>query len=305
VSYNNAAFLVAGRVLEKVTGVSYEGALARLVLRPLGLTQTLTSLNEIMTRPFAIGHRPDDSDAGGPAICRPWSEPRGYLPAGARLASSLHDQLAWARFQLGDGRSLDGTRVLTERTLRGMHEPSTSHEVLPGVQVGIGWWLRQIDGVRIVEHHGDVSGQHSTVTAVPERDAAVVVLTNAAPTGRELAERIVRRVLETRLGLVERPPERLQLGPEELAAYTGMFRTDGLELRVVVDGTGLVIHGTISDGEGPGETLAFPVAILAGERFLVVDGPFSGLQGEFLREAGVVAAVRHVGRLVPRSDSPG
>lgn len=302
-SYNNASFVLAGRVVEKVTGETYERALARLILDPLGLHQTLTSLDEIMTRPFAVGHRTQGSDQTV-SVCRPWSDPRGYLPAGARIASSIGDQLAWARFQLGDGRSPDGTRLLSEHRLRAMHAPTTSHELLPGVRVGIGWMLREIDGVQLIEHHGDVSGQHSTVTVVPERDCAIVVLMNSSPTGRELAEQIVRRILETRLGLVERSPEPLLLSPDELAPYTGTYRTEGIELRVVVAGSGLVIHGTLSEDDSPGETLEFPVSLLAGERFLVVDGPFTGLQGEFLREAGVVVAARHVGRLVPRTENP-
>ncbi len=303
-SYNNAAFVVAGRVVEKVTGETYERALARLVLNPLGLRQTMTSLNEIMTHSFAVGHRTPGSADRTMSVCRPWSDPRGYLPAGARLVSSLSDQLSWARFQLGDGRSPDGTRLLSEHRLRAMHAPTTSHELLPGVRIGIGWLLREIDGVRLVEHHGDVSGQHSTLTVVPERDCAIVVLTNSSPTGRELAERIVRMSLETRLGLVERSPEPLLLSPDELAPYAGTYRTEGIELRVVVAGSGLVIHGTVSDDDAPGETLEFPVSLLAGERFLVVDGPFTGLQGEFVREAGAVVAARHVGRLVPRTEDP-
>jgi CubicO group peptidase (beta-lactamase class C family) len=303
-SYNNAAFVLAGRVVEKVTGETYERALARLILDPLGLRQTMTSLNEIMTQPFAVGHRPGGSGDRTVSVCRPWSDPRGYLPAGARLASSLDDQLTWARFQLSDGRSPDGTRLLSEHRLRAMHVPTTSHELMPGIRVGIGWLLREIDGVLLVEHHGDVSGQHSTVTVVPERDCAIVVLTNSSPTGRELAEQIVRQILESRFGLVERSPEALVLSPDELAPYTGTYRTDGIELRIVAAGSGLVIHGTLSDDDSPGETLEFPVSLLAAERFLVVDGPFTGLQGEFVREDGVVVAAKHVGRLVPRAADP-
>ncbi len=303
-SYNNAAFVLAGRVVEKVTGETFERALAKLILEPLGLRRTMTSLNEIMTQPFAVGHRADGSADGSLQVSRPWSDPRGYLPAGARFASSLTDQLSWARFQLGDGRSADGTRLLAADRLRSMHTPSTSHELMPGVGVGIGWMLREIEGVRLVAHHGDVAGQHSSVTVLPERDCAVVVLTNATPNGRELAERILRRVLETRFGLVERPPEQLQLSPDELAPYTGTYRTDGIELRVVVADSGLIIHGTVSDGDGPGETLEFPIGLLAEERFLVVGGPFEGLQGEFIRDGGVVVAARHVGRLVPRTEEP-
>ncbi|SDE39379.1 serine hydrolase domain-containing protein [Auraticoccus monumenti] len=304
-SYNNAAFVLAGRVVEQVTGETYERALARLVLDPLGLRQTKTSLNEIMTGSFAVGHQPQDPPGSTPVVCRPWSSPRAYLPAGARLASSITDQLTWARFQLGDGRAADGTRLLSQRRLRAMHAPSTPHELLPGVGVGVGWLLRDIGGVRLVEHHGDVSGQHSTITVVPDRDWAVVVLTNAAPAGRELADQVVRRMLRTRLGLVEPPPETLQLGADELAAYVGTYRTDGIELRVVVTDGGLVIHGTVTDGDAPAESLAFPVGMLTGERFVVTGGPFAGVQGEFVRRAGDVVAARHIGRLVPRSDGPG
>lgn len=301
-SYNNAAFVLAGRVIEKVTGETYERALARLVLDPLGMRQTMATLNEIMTQPFAVGHRPSGSTDGTVSVCRPWSDPRGYLPAGARLASSISDQLTWARFQLSDGRSAEGTRLLSEKGLRAMHAPTTPHELMPGVGVGIAWLLREIDGVRIVEHHGDVSGQHSTITVVPERDAAIVVLTNSSPTGRELAEQIVRQTLETRFGLVARPPEPLMLSQEDLAAYTGIYRTEGIELRVVVEGGGLVIWGTLSDDDAPGETLEFPISMLADERFLVVDGPFTDMPGQFSREGGVVVAVQHVGRLVPRTE---
>lgn len=298
-SYNNAAFVIAGRVAETVTGETFERALTRLVLQPLGLHQTVTSLNEIMTRPYAMGHRVQGATEIR-WVCRPWSDPRAYIPAGARLASSLSDQLTWARFQLGDGRSPDGARVLSESRLRAMHSPTTSHELLPGVRVGIGWMLREIDGVRVIEHHGDVSGQHSAIAVVPERDFAVVALTNCTPTGRELAERIVRHTLRTRLGLVEQPPEQLQPGPDELAAYTGTYRTEGIQLEVVIDAPGLIIHGTVFDDDGSGETLEFPIRLLGGDRFLVVDGPFEGLQGEFIRERGLVVAARHVGRLVPR-----
>lgn len=303
-SYNNAAFVLAGRVVEKVTGETYERALARLVLAPLGLRQTMTSLNEIMTQPFTLGHRPGSSADADVSVCRPWSDPRGYLPAGARFASSLADQLTWARFQLGDGTSADGTRLLTEHRLRAMHAPTTSHELMPRVGIGFAWMLREIDGVRLVEHHGDVSGQHSTVTIVPERDFAIVVLTNSSPTGRELAERTVRQTLETRLGLVERSLDPLLLSPDELAPYTGIYRTEGIELRIVVAGRGLIIHGTLSDDGTPGETLEFPISLLADERFLVVEGPFTGMPGEFVREAGQIVAVQHVGRLVPRTEDP-
>lgn len=297
-SYNNAAFVVAGRLIEVLTRRPYEQALAEMILEPLKLGATHTALNEIMTRPFALGHQATDA---GLTVVRPWSDPPGYLPAGARIACSIEDLLAWARFQLGDGRTPDGARLLAEASLRAMHQPSTRQELMPGTQIGYGWLLRTVDGVRLIEHHGDVSGQHSSVTVIPERECAITVLTNCTPTGREAAERIVRGILQSRLGLVDRPPELLTLGPNESAAYTGRYRTEGIELEVVADTGSLIINGTIYDGDAPGETLAFPVGMLPDDRYLVTGGPFEGLQGEFVRVHGAVVAVKHVGRLVPRA----
>ena len=300
-TYDNAAFVLAGRLVEVVAGQTFEQALATLVLEPLGLRQTLTSLNEIMTRPFALGHRA----LGAPrtvSVCQPWSDPRGYVPAGARLASSLGDQVTWARFQLGDGRAADGTRVLSARALHAMHAPSTDLELMPGVRMGIGWMLRDVAGVRLLEHRGDVAGQHSALVVVPERACSIVVLTNCTPAGRELSERVVQHVLANQLGLAEQVPDVLHLDEAQLAAYTGTYRTVGLQLRVVADGGRLVIHGTLADGDGPAETLAFPIDLLAGDRYVVVDGPFVGVPGEFVRDGGTIVAVKHVGRLVPRAD---
>ncbi len=55
VSYNNAALSLAGRVIERVTGQTYERAMTDLVLDPIGLRDTLFFPNDIMTRRFAVG----------------------------------------------------------------------------------------------------------------------------------------------------------------------------------------------------------------------------------------------------------
>src|SRR3954449_697593 len=60
VSYNNASLSVAGRIIEKVTGTTYEQAIRDLLLEPLGLDYTFFFPNEIMTRRFAVGHRRED-----------------------------------------------------------------------------------------------------------------------------------------------------------------------------------------------------------------------------------------------------
>lgn len=298
-SYNNAAFAVAGRVIEKVTGQPYEVALEQLVLAPLGLTQTLTSINDIMTRSFSAGH--DQDEDGSLRVHRPWSDPRSETAMSGRISATIADLLQWASFHLGDGLSRDGARLLPGSLLRRMQAASTDHELMPGVGIGIAWLLREVNGVRVVEHPGDVAGQQSAFTMVPERDWAIVVLANSSPNGQELKNRIVRWALEADLGLVERDPEPVVLDPEELIEYVGSFRAEGISMQVAPLEKGLMATVRIDESDGtPGPANDVPIGMLDTERFIVVGGPFKGHQGHFVRDGVDIVALALAGRVVPR-----
>ena len=104
-SYSQAGYNLAGRIVEKVTGLTYERAVASLLLEPLGLAHSFFAADDVMTRRFAVGHNPGED--GTLSIARLWKRWRGDNPGGG-LASSAADQLRWARFHLGDGRADGG-----------------------------------------------------------------------------------------------------------------------------------------------------------------------------------------------------
>ncbi|MFD9036709.1 serine hydrolase domain-containing protein, partial [Streptomyces sp. NPDC059567] len=144
-SYSQAAFNLLGRVLEKVTGLTYERAIASLLFEPLGLSHSFFGTAEVMTRRFAVGHNPDED--GDLAVAREWKLTRANNPGGG-LASSASDVLAWARFQLGDGLTEKGERLLPTEVLHRMREQTVE---LRGSNLGDGfgicWFLREVDGV--------------------------------------------------------------------------------------------------------------------------------------------------------------
>lgn len=304
VSYNNASLSLAGRVIEKVTGQTYEQAMKELIFQPLGLDHCFFFPNDIMTRRFAAGHNqlPD----GSIVVARPWAIPRGANPAGG-ISSNAGDQIAWARFHLGDGRAADGSRVLSEDLLKRMQQPTVE---MPGSAlgdaVGISWMLRDVDGVRLVSHGGDTIGQHSSFVMVPERQFAVITLTNCGPNGSQFNEELVRWALETYVGLVERDPEPITLTEEELAQYAGVYETiaavatitvsDGaLQLKVAVKPE--VLAKLMEAGEEVPEEPPFPLHLVAGtgDRYVVAGGPAKGMKGYFGRDAGGIVDKVHVG----------
>lgn len=311
VSYNNASLSLAGRVIERVTGTTYEQAISDLLLEPLGLSGTLFFPHEIITRRFAVGHTRHED--GRTTIAQPWAMPRSSAPAGGMSATAA-DQLGWARFHLGDGTAPDGTRLLSAAGLQAMQQP-TVH--MPGSAlgdaVGISWLLAEIAGVATVAHGGTTHGQHSQFLLVPEHDFAVIAMTNSGPNGPQFNNAIVAWALEQFLGLVEPVREPVQLSDAETAVFTGRYET----IAVLVDITGqqgrLSAQVTIkphlaamlaASGEPLPEQPPILLAILSGRPDAFVDD--DGTKGYFARDAdGAVSGIHLGGRLATRSPLAG
>ena len=292
-SYNNGAFILAGRLIEKVTGKTYEAAIKELLLEPLGLTNTFADLNDIMTRRFVVGH--ENRKDGRTIVARPWALPRSVTPAGG-WTSTIGDQLAWARFHLGDGRGVDGQQVLARETLDRMKEPTFSlGGSAIGDWVGISWLMKDIEGVRLVGHGGTTNGQLSAFQLVPERSFGVAVLTNSAPKGAQLHDKLVKWALDRCLGVVDAEPEPLTLTPDQLLEYTGEFETIGFTLQVTVVGTQLNVKTKMHPetlakiremgGEEPEDDPPYVLDLLADDKYVIAEGAAKGMRGFFTRDA--------------------
>jgi CubicO group peptidase (beta-lactamase class C family) len=95
-SYSNAGWAVLGRMLEAVTGLTWEAAMRAEVFDPLHMDRT-TFLHEVDV-PYASGH---EVTTDGVVRAEPWT-PRALAPAGATLLSTLTDVLRFARAHLDD-----------------------------------------------------------------------------------------------------------------------------------------------------------------------------------------------------------
>lgn len=312
VSYNNASLSLAGRVVEKVTGKTFEQAIRDLLLNPLDMTHSFFFLNEIITRRFAVGHnqKPD----GTIEIARNWAVPRSAAPAGG-ISANAADQIGWAKFHLGDGRGPDGKRLLSAELLARMQQPTAdmSGSAL-GDAVGIGWLLRDYDGVRLVSHGGTTNGQHSEFVMAPERGFALISMTNCGPNGPQLNTELLAWALDHYLGLTVADPEPLKLRDDELAVYTGTYDTIAAVCEITAENGGLVLTVRIkpemaasmreAGEEGADEQQPpIPLSIVAGDGdpYVVSNGPAKGMRGYFARgEDGAIAGVHVGGRMATK-----
>src|SRR6266702_4937088 len=229
-SYSQAGYNLVGRIIEKVTGQTFEQAVASLVFEPLGLSHSFFARDDIMIRRFVAGHNPGKD--GTLSIARPWRHARGENPGGG-IAISVADLLRWARFHLGDGLAASGTRVLPTHVLQQMQEPTAPLRASNlGDAIGIGWFLRDVGGVRTVGHAGSANGQFAELLLVPERNFAVVSLSNAGPDGIPFNQAVVRWALQTELGVIDRDPEPLPFDEQRASEIVGRYENDVTTLTI-------------------------------------------------------------------------
>ena len=187
-AYNNAAFVVAGRLIELLTGKPYETALRELVLDPLGLKHSGFFTDQLIGENISASHDVDNDRAV--VMTGAWAFPRSITPTGG-LISSAREQLAYARFHLGDGTGADNKQVLRPQSLEAMRaDPGPGGTITMEIDgVCVGWWQRRTaQGVPVFQHGGSWGGQNSDFFFVPDRQFAMTVLTNSTSGPKLLAE---------------------------------------------------------------------------------------------------------------------
>jgi CubicO group peptidase (beta-lactamase class C family) len=306
-SYSQMGFNLAGRVIEKVTGLTFEQAIASLLLRPAGLRHSGYAPGEVMTRRFAVGH--NTAADGTLAVVSQWKDSRANNPGGG-VVSSVSDLVRWARFHLGDGSTADGTRVLPGEALHRMQRQTVE---LPGSSLGdafgLCWFLKDVGGLATIGHGGSGNGQFADLLIAPERNFAVAVASNAGPdAGLQFNRAVVQWALEHYLGVTERDPEPLPYDHARAAEVTGNYENEIMQLIVADDGSGLTVECLIkpeiraaSETELPPDLPPAAVGLLPGDGCIVTAGGLQGQRGFFTRgETDAVAGIDLAGRLFTR-----
>ncbi|WP_230193543.1 serine hydrolase domain-containing protein [Streptomyces coriariae] len=299
-SYSQLGYNLLGRVVENITGETYEAAVASLVLEQAGMTDSVFTAGQAITRRFAVGHNLSE---GALKAARTWKDTRGNNPGGG-LASSVSDQLRWARFHLGGGD-----------LARRMQEPTVElHGSTLGDAIGLGWFLRDVDGVRTVGHGGSTNGQFANLLLVPERDFAVVAASNAGPdNGLEFNQAVLRWALEHYLGVVERDPDPLPYDPQRAQEITGHYENEFMTLIIDTDGDTMTVEcrikpeiRTAADRELPADLPPASLGLLpgSGDEYIVTGGGLIGQRGFLTRDAdGAIIGADMAGRFFNRVSS--
>ena len=251
-AYNNTGYVLLGWIIERVTGQSYDDALAEQILAPLGLQNT--GYDRAATPP--PGH------ASGYTRTLTGYEPATYIDpslphAAGMLFSTVDDLHEWGRSLVvaGEGPFEDpssATRMMTPG--------------LEGYGYGLGISRRTIgreDSVRVVQHSGGIFGFSTMLRVFPDHERMIVLLDNTssglgpvlegltnllwgaeAPLPKpSIAERLLPIVesagpeaaMERYRDWKRTRADRYEFGPGELMRLAGHFRDGGdLETATII-----------------------------------------------------------------------
>jgi len=262
-SYNNVMYTVAGQLLAAVAGMSWDEFVRTRIFQPLGMKDSYTTLDALWNREdlapcftcdlddrkvgieqarnganVSLGHMvtPD-----GVKVLAP----RRYDnigPAGGELSSSIRDMAQWLKLQVQNGIYND-KRIVGARALEETHSPQVlldqEAEYFPRadmkpVAYGMGWFLDDYRGTRIVWHSGGVLGYRALIGLIPDKHVGVVILSNAFMS--PLPPALMMRIFDAYLGVPERGWSKEEMAPTREMEQTARAVESSLE--------GLQIKGT-------------------------------------------------------------
>lgn len=185
--YHNHLFALAGYAGARAVGApltscgllrGYARLLEQRLFEPTGMTRATVDLREVLR---AGNHAHPHSGSAFDGLIAPVAMTQeAFLtqiaPSGGVWAS-LDDMTQYAVMLLRKGLATNGQRVISEEALQTTQTVEAAFS--PFVGYGLGWFIRSPSGVTVVEHAGGTLGFGALLWTVPERESALVILTNS------------------------------------------------------------------------------------------------------------------------------
>jgi CubicO group peptidase (beta-lactamase class C family) len=222
VSYSNIGYQMLGKIIEKVSGKSYEEYLQDNIFKPAGMGSSG------MDRDVSLNAR----------ACGYLNSQDGFTSVGRNLAADAYS--AGALFSTVDdmalwNQALESAKLLKPETLQQVFTPSRLSDGREAV-FGLGWMIGRYKGVREIHHGGDITGFSTEASRFPDQRLTVIVLSNIGmrpPGPLPNALDLSRKIAEIYVGdqMKDEPePEVIKLDPTVLDLYVGEYEIEAPEV---------------------------------------------------------------------------
>lgn len=220
-AYSNSNYIVLGRVIEKVSGKSYEQFLQENILTPLGMKDTGVDRDTEILPERVRGY---DPQPGGFARAQSASMTIPY--AAGFLYSTTGDLLKWER-------GLFGGKVLSAAALKEMTTP-----YLDGYAMGLFVLDAQHHGA--ITHNGSIDGFDDRMSYYPDKQLTVIVLGNVR---NEIPDQLAEQLGKVAYGetvVVTADRKQVAVAREVLERYVGRYSSAAFGLTIEVEGDHLL-----------------------------------------------------------------
>ncbi len=181
--YDNLLYIVAGEVVTRVSGMSWEDFIETRIMQPLNMTGSAAAYSRLKDKSNVIDpHAPVNGVVQ--VIDRDFGD---VANAAGGIYSNLTDMCRWIIMQMNNGKYGDGLKkqLFSEEVHESMWTPQTIIQVRGSTtynthfaSYGLGWFLSDVRGYKQVGHTGGLAGIVTQVTLIPEIKLGIIVLTN-------------------------------------------------------------------------------------------------------------------------------
>jgi CubicO group peptidase (beta-lactamase class C family) len=187
--YDNLLYMVAGEVIHRVSGQEWDAFVEQNIMKPLGMDRSAGYRENLKDNSNVA--KPHSSEKGELRILNEYNDPNKIFGAAGGIYASVSDLSKWMIMNLNNGVYGNDT-LISERNHDELWKAHTNiwFDASPENfykthyrSYGLGWGLKDELGYTIVSHTGGMPGMLSQTILIPELNAGVVVLTNAAPGG--------------------------------------------------------------------------------------------------------------------------
>ncbi len=199
--YNNLMYMVAGTLVGRLSGDSWEEFVARRIFKPLGMEHSNFSVTESQkANDFAQPY----ITFTGKAEKVPFRNIDATGPAGS-INSCIEDLMKWVKLHINDGKVGD-SQLVSETRLVQMYLPHMTirnpglAKIAQSTIYGQGWYVSDYRGYRLVEHGGNIDGFSALVSILPDENIGVVVISNSL----NFVTHIITRDIYDRLLMLEK-----------------------------------------------------------------------------------------------------
>ena len=199
--YDNLLYIVAGELIARKSGMTWEAFTKTRIIEPLGMDNTFSSIDDIKdTSNLSASHK---NEAGKIQVIPTFKEMMNGAAGG--IFSNVDDLCQWMLLHLNAGKyGVDKEKELF--TAANHNEMWKIHTVM-GVEknprynshfsgYGLGWFLSDVKGNMKVEHTGGLPGMLSQTILIPDMDLGMVILTNTSDDGGGLFSSVSQTILD-------------------------------------------------------------------------------------------------------------